>query len=298
VWLLAALIITVKGSTAISGERAHETMEALLSTPMTSREILTEKVAGMSRLMMVLAIPILTIHATLFTMSIGGSSLFLEIVRHAGAAVVYGLLTLTATWLAMQFLAWFSTGIGMRFHSQSRSILISVCAVTGCVAICFLAAETFFSFLLSTFSESYTQAYNDPSGRAGIREEITIVLVLDQLLKYVFTPGGSMVLNEAYLGAAGSSGLFWRDRSSGNLFQNAAPQLLQNWSLGIACCGILVQAGITYAVRYLVLRWAPPLLNRRDQQSDSASRSLPRDLPEDSFETAVPDQSSGLPQAV
>ena len=66
VWTLVGLIAAVKSATLFSSERAKETIEPLLASPMTGREILQQKITGIRRLLLVLSVPVLTVNLTHF----------------------------------------------------------------------------------------------------------------------------------------------------------------------------------------------------------------------------------------
>lgn len=69
IWTLVTLIAAVKASTLFASERARETIEPLLATPMTARELLQQKIAGVRRLQLVLSIPVLTMSLTYFLLN-------------------------------------------------------------------------------------------------------------------------------------------------------------------------------------------------------------------------------------
>lgn len=61
VWGLAVLLLAVSATSLISGERSHETLDVLLTTPISGADLLEQKIAGVKRLCLVLLIPLLTI---------------------------------------------------------------------------------------------------------------------------------------------------------------------------------------------------------------------------------------------
>jgi ABC-type transport system involved in multi-copper enzyme maturation permease subunit len=69
IWTLVTLIAAVKASTLFASERARETIEPLLATPMTAGELLQQKIAGVRRLQLVLCIPVLTVSLTYFLLN-------------------------------------------------------------------------------------------------------------------------------------------------------------------------------------------------------------------------------------
>ena len=60
VWILACLVITARVSGVIASERTRQTLDVLLATPMTGRDIVKQHVAGLRKLVLVLSVPILT----------------------------------------------------------------------------------------------------------------------------------------------------------------------------------------------------------------------------------------------
>lgn len=126
IWALAALVIAVKGATLFSSERSRETIEPLLASPMTAVEMVNQKVVGMRRLLIVMSLPILTVNFTHFLLHIGGS-------RWSSAGMirpsVYFFLSVCCVFMLLYLIAWLSTGIGLKIHSQTKSVLFAVSVV-------------------------------------------------------------------------------------------------------------------------------------------------------------------------
>jgi ABC-type transport system involved in multi-copper enzyme maturation permease subunit len=124
-WVLAAMIISVKGATLISSERTRETLDALLSTPMTGASILLQKVIGMRRMLLVLATPIMTVHFAAVLM-LGNVSMFAvqNSVIQITWLVVYFVGSLCSTWILMQLLVWLALRLGVRAKTQARSVIL------------------------------------------------------------------------------------------------------------------------------------------------------------------------------
>lgn len=112
-WVLAAMIISVKGATLISSERTRETLDALLSTPMTGASILLQKVSGMRRMLLVLATPIMTVHFAAVLM-LGNVSMMAvqNSVIQITWLVVYFAGSLCSTWILMQLIVWLALRLG------------------------------------------------------------------------------------------------------------------------------------------------------------------------------------------
>jgi ABC-type transport system involved in multi-copper enzyme maturation permease subunit len=60
-WIGSAAMIALHAGNVIAAERSRQTLDVLLATPMTGQELLLQKMAGVKRLLMVLAIPFATI---------------------------------------------------------------------------------------------------------------------------------------------------------------------------------------------------------------------------------------------
>ena len=245
-WVLVVLVLTVKAATAISSERSRETIEPLLASPMTARQILSEKIAGMRRLMIVLAVPLLTIHATLLLLHhdagqlLRTGGLFL-----AATMLAYVVLAVVGTWNAMLLLAWLAAGIGMRFQSQAKSVL-------ACVSLngLWVVMPLLLAFILwqSVLQMNRGMRYEEVQGSRYV------------LLPLSLTPAGPIFLAESYLQESGGfhyssrTGLFRIEKTAGGAFVVAA-LVLAFQVLGL------------FVVRRVVLRMAPHLLNRLEAGS-------------------------------
>src|ERR1700741_3605447 len=116
----------------ISSERTRETLDALLSTPLTAREILEQKIIGMRRLMIVLSIPILSIHLTLLLMHMDPRTIFLNPTLNAvGTLVLYCVMACATTFMVVHLISWLSTLLGLRSSTQSRSFLVAITVLAG-----------------------------------------------------------------------------------------------------------------------------------------------------------------------
>ena len=60
-WFVSVLLVSVKATSLVSAERSHQTLDVLLTPPLTARDIVIQKFRGVRRLMFVLAVPFITI---------------------------------------------------------------------------------------------------------------------------------------------------------------------------------------------------------------------------------------------
>lgn len=132
VWVLSILIITVHATGLIGGERSRQTLDVLLTMPMTSEAIVKEKLAGVWRLILVLWIPFLTIFGFRVLWSAwllpGESRLLIESTIGLIPSVV-GL----ALYLPM--VAYLGFYAGMWVRSQTRATLLVLGLILGCCTI-------------------------------------------------------------------------------------------------------------------------------------------------------------------
>ncbi|MFO1093910.1 MAG: ABC transporter permease subunit [Planctomycetaceae bacterium] len=146
IWILGGLMVTVKAASLIAGERSHETLDVLLSTPIRSREIFRQKFHGVRRLMFIIACPLVTIvlFQAYFRMGQYGQSLW-----HVSPEVksqydwrLYALAALSSIAINLPLLAWVSFQIGSRFKSQMRAIFTALAVVAAWCALPIVAGDT------------------------------------------------------------------------------------------------------------------------------------------------------------
>lgn len=120
-WILAALMISVQASSLINGERSRQTLDVLLTTPLSGRDILLQKVQGLRRLMWVLSVCFLTIF--LFEVwwyhTVGLSRGSYSPVRYFTGSLLSLLVYLPLT-------VWLSLWISLKAKTQTRAIIISI----------------------------------------------------------------------------------------------------------------------------------------------------------------------------
>lgn len=127
VWGLTVLLLAVSATSLISGERSHETLDVLLTTPISGKELLRQKIAGVKRLCLVLLIPLLTI--VLFEAwwkweySYIASGYRNKYALQWFAYLVGSLITLS---IYLPMLIWLFCWIGMKVKSQTKAILTAL----------------------------------------------------------------------------------------------------------------------------------------------------------------------------
>jgi ABC-type transport system involved in multi-copper enzyme maturation permease subunit len=242
-WVLTVLVLTVKASTAISGERARETIEPLLSTPMTAAQIISEKIVGMRRLMIVLSVPLLTIHFTLMQL------------MNSRLSILYAITAVVATFNSMLMITWVSAGLGMRFLSQTKSLMAGIAAVVTWIMVP-LMGSIFLLSILGPARYSYSPYEQSSFSNAGV----TLVT-----LPLWCSPAGPVLLNELALNAG--AGQFDRWTVFARLTDSPATLF------GLTIVVLAFQIFLLYLIRLIVLRLAPRLLNRLESHPDHSELS-------------------------
>jgi ABC-type transport system involved in multi-copper enzyme maturation permease subunit len=158
-WSIAFLIVFVRAAGLIAGEKARQTLDVLLTTPLPVADLAGEKLRGMRRTMLVVSVPIL-FHAMLveFLQRSVGEAYFLK------TAVNLVILLNLATQLAFLF--------GLRARTQGRAVtavlgVFVIWCVIPVVLRIFLRVEPWILYLspISSLLTSQSPAL----GRAQIR---------------------------------------------------------------------------------------------------------------------------------
>lgn len=142
-WGIAALILSVSSASLIAGERTHETLDVLLATPLTSREIVTQKFRGVRRQMIVLSVPLFTIILFQTFVKWGSGS-----AGGTPGAIRYLFASALSVIVYFQLIAWLSFLIGVRVRNQSRAIFGALFALAGWCTLPFLIVIPFMELFL------------------------------------------------------------------------------------------------------------------------------------------------------
>lgn len=122
VWFIACLVITVQSAGLVAAERTHETLNVLLTTHLTSREIIEQKFAGVRRTTNVLRVPLLTIF--LFSMYLFGG--FYRSWVTGFYPNSYALCFLLALVIYPMLIGWLGVLVSLYVKSHSRATLMTL----------------------------------------------------------------------------------------------------------------------------------------------------------------------------
>lgn len=142
IWALVALLVVVQAASAMASERGHQTLDVLLSTPLTGRRIVLEKTAGLRRLIIVMMIPMLSM-LVLQVWWRGTGNQYFRNGDFTSGATSYGVMSFLAIAVYLPLLAWFGLWVGMWSRNPSRAILLALsvfvgwCLLPELVTMCF-----------------------------------------------------------------------------------------------------------------------------------------------------------------
>ena len=121
-WIVASLSITICAVHLIPNERSQRTLDVLLTTPLSGREILSQKIRGLNRLKLLFAIPFMTcvfmrayVEAVVFT---------------GGRALLYIAVSGLTFLLYMALFSWLALWLGLKIRNRGRAALTAVLGLT------------------------------------------------------------------------------------------------------------------------------------------------------------------------
>ncbi len=121
-WILSLLFLVSKAATVLPSERLRETFDVLLSTPLSTREIVQQKFAGVNRLIWMLSIPLVTVVLT--------HAMWIESRGkpwwHNDGIGWYLLGSLGAIMVYLRMVAWLSMLLGLAVKSQTKAIFATL----------------------------------------------------------------------------------------------------------------------------------------------------------------------------
>jgi ABC-type transport system involved in multi-copper enzyme maturation permease subunit len=134
-WLLAALIVVVKSSNSVVSERINQTLDVLLTTPIAGRRIVLDKLRGVRRCAVVLAVPMVTV----ILLKAWGAGRY--------APPYYLILALVSLGIYLPMLSWVAMWIGLARRTRARATITALIVVTSwcvlpIVIACVLAVLT------------------------------------------------------------------------------------------------------------------------------------------------------------
>lgn len=137
-WIISLLLLSASSASLVSKERSHQTLDVLLTTPMTNRQILRQKFIGVRRLMLVLSIPFMTIFlfeswlkTTIPSLASNTDRYSRSPIDHGTAVMVYFVGSAATTFIYFHFVAMIAALIGLKTRSQSKAIFATLGTIVG-----------------------------------------------------------------------------------------------------------------------------------------------------------------------
>ena len=193
---LGALLITAKGSSLFSQERASQTLDVLLTIPMRNSTLMLQKFRGLRNLIAVLTIILLLLGG--LYVSAMTSPLPFEKRRDKMDVPFFGLCHLSTLVLYPQVIAWLSICVGMRIK---RVLVALVTVLTIVIAWCFLPLVVHDYLTNSTSSYSWNSGESSPSILWNTQSPLYIPMsYFRQDYRRYEAPWGLLLLNIVYYG--------------------------------------------------------------------------------------------------
>ena len=128
-WILLVLTALIRSACLISGERSSETLNVLLTTPLSNQEILRQKTAGLWQFLRILAIP-----CAWYVLSEGN-----QLNNYFGdyEKIAFWTCTFATAVIYLIMVAWIGTLLGLRANTQLKAIVSSLTVVVLWVAVPF-----------------------------------------------------------------------------------------------------------------------------------------------------------------
>jgi len=117
-WAIAGLALAIMSTNAIASERTYQTLEVLLTTPLSGADILRQKLRGVRRLMFVLIVPIATCVG--FRAWIARS---LHLTTLGQGTLSYVAVSLFAIAIYLLLVTWFGAWVGLWARTRLRAII-------------------------------------------------------------------------------------------------------------------------------------------------------------------------------
>jgi ABC-type transport system involved in multi-copper enzyme maturation permease subunit len=135
-WPIAALAVTVHATNVMISERSRQTLDVLLVTPISARELISQKLAGVRRLIGVLSVPFLTllIFQTIWSFYVVSG---LDHFRNANLEFIVFLHEVLAMAFALvvypRVLQWMAFLMALVMKNQTQAVLTSLAII---IALC------------------------------------------------------------------------------------------------------------------------------------------------------------------
>ena len=140
-WILALLTVPIQSANAVASERISERLGAILTTPLTAREILDEWLAPIGRWIQFLTRPLIVVFVVeaimKFTTQERGSARWMNLAFYMG-------ISLLTVWIYPTLVKWSCFWIGLRVRNQIRALMTSLLVVLAWCVLPLVASSYLF----------------------------------------------------------------------------------------------------------------------------------------------------------
>lgn len=123
------LALGAQSANTIVSERIQQTLEVLLTTPLAAAEIVRQKARALRRVMLILAIPLLTIFAAKCWIEHGAFSEAPEGLFLNDHALMYGVCAVLALSIFLPLASWLALWIGLKVRTRFKAIVVALAAI-------------------------------------------------------------------------------------------------------------------------------------------------------------------------
>lgn len=125
--VLATLTVSAQAANSIVSERVEQTLEVLLTTPLSAREIIGQKERALRRFLLVIAVPLLTVITSEAVMENG---------RRSVNTVTYLVCAVSLIVIYLPLIMWLSLWISLRVRTRFQAIITPLGVIALWVALC------------------------------------------------------------------------------------------------------------------------------------------------------------------
>jgi ABC-type transport system involved in multi-copper enzyme maturation permease subunit len=159
---LIAMAVVARAATLFSSERSRQTLDILLVTPMTNRQLLQDKFGGINQMIAVVAVPLLVLLVC--------DGLIKEFIWSAArhnrryddgyefSFWLYLISQIVTVWIYLQMLAWLSVLVGLKIRRPIAAMITSLAAIFAWGTLPIVVTVMYFEFFRigrSDFSMMY-----------------------------------------------------------------------------------------------------------------------------------------------
>lgn len=135
-WPIAVLAIVVHTTNTMASERSRQTLDVLLVAPLTQSELVTQKLAGVRRLIGVLTVPFATLafFQAIWTLYVVKGLYLFQQGGSEGVVFIHEILGMVlGTTIYLRVIQWIAFHLALRLKNQTQAVLSSVAVI---LAIC------------------------------------------------------------------------------------------------------------------------------------------------------------------